>query len=102
VDDFLPRELWSLETTLDRVIDLTNDAALRATGLATVDLVRPDHALTQLIGEAAHERGIQAIKSPSATGVDAVLALFPENLGALTIKVELVEVWESVTDLSGK
>lgn len=101
VDDFLPRELWSLQTSLDSVIDLTDDAALRSAGLATADLVRPDHALTRQIGEAAHERGIQAIKSLSAAGVDAVLAVFPQNLGASTIEVELVEVWQTITDLSG-
>lgn len=98
--DLLPRELWSVETSLDQVIDLTDVATLDATGLAAADLIRPDHAFTQQIGEAAHERGIQAIRSPSATGVDEVLALFPQNLGSASLDVALVEVWESSKDLS--
>lgn len=101
VDDFLPRELWSLQASLDTVIDLTDPVALRSAGLGPADVVRPDHALTQQIGVAAHQRGVQAIKSPSATGVDAVLALFPQNLGASTIEIQLVEAWVSIEDLSG-
>jgi len=99
VEDFLPRELWSIGTDLEKVLDLTEISVLRSAGLDSPDLVRPTHALTQQIGEAAHERGIQAIKSPSATGVDEVLALFPENLGAATVQVELVDVWESIQDI---
>lgn len=97
--DLLPRELWSVTATLDRVLDLTAEVVLDALALAPTDLVRPEHAFTQQIGEAAHERNIQAIKSASATGVDDVLALFPENLGAAGMRVELLQVWESVSDL---
>lgn len=99
VSDLLPRELWSVATTLDRVLDLTDQAVLDALAIDTVDLVRPDHAFTQQIGEAAHERQIQGIRTPSATGVDHVLALFPENLGAATLSVDLVQVWEREQDL---
>ena len=45
------------------------------------------------------ERGVQAIKAPSATGVDDVLALFPENLALATVQLELEEVWESTHDV---
>lgn len=98
--DLLPRELWSLETSLDHVIDLMDGATLEATGLVAADLIRPDHTFTQQVGAAAHERGIQAIRSLSATGVDEVLALFPQNLGSGSLDVALVEVWESSKDLS--
>lgn len=94
VSDLLPRELWSVATTLERVLDLTDQPVLYTLGIATGDLVRPDHAFTQQIGEAAHERQLQAIRSPSATGIDQVLAVFPDNLGAATLRVELVQVWE--------
>jgi RES domain-containing protein len=99
VTDLLPRELWSIATTLERVLDLTDQSVLDTLGIDAGDLVRPDHAFTQQIGEAAHERQVQAIRSPSATGVDHVLAVFPENLGAATLRVELMQVWESEHDL---
>ncbi len=99
VEDLLPRELWSMAMELEKVLDLTDVSARTAVGLSLDDLVRPSHALTQQIGEAAHERGVQAIKSPSATGVDEVLALLRENLGGATLRVQLVEVWESSEDM---
>lgn len=99
VDDLLPRELWSIATSLERVLDFTDDSVLRSARIGPADLVRASHTFTQQIGEAAHERGVQAIRSPSTTGVDHVLALFPENLGAATLQVELLEVWESPKDV---
>lgn len=94
-EDLLPRELWSIATDLEKVLDLSDVLVLTAAGLGPTDLLRPGHTFTQQIGEAAHERGVQAIKAPSATGVDEILAVFPENLGRATLQVELVEVWES-------
>jgi RES domain-containing protein len=99
VGDLLPREMWSVSTSLDQVLDLTAAAELASLGIAMEDLTRPDHPFTQEIGEVAHERQVQAIRSPSATGVDDVLAVFSENLGAVTLHVELVETWSSVSDL---
>ena len=98
LSDLLPRELWSVAASLERVLDLTEPAALTSLGVASAELVRPDHAFTQQIGEAAHERGVQAIKAPSASGVDEVLAVFPENLGTITLQVELVQTWTTVDD----
>jgi hypothetical protein len=63
------------------------------------DLVRPAHGFTRQIGEAAHELRYQAIRSPSATDVDEILAVFPENLGAATLKPRLERVWATVDDL---
>lgn len=99
VDDLLPRELWSIATTLDKVLDLTDAFVVTSLGVDPVDLVRRDHVLTQEIGEAAHERGLQGVKSPSATGVDQILVILPENLGVTMLRVELVETWSSVSDL---
>ncbi len=99
VDDLLPRELWAVAAELDKALDLTEATVLASVGVAAPDLVRPDHAFTQQIGEAAHERGVQAVKAPSATGVDEILAIFPENLGGATLKVDLVEVWSLLRDL---
>lgn len=98
IDDLLPRELWSGAARLGRVLDLNDPSVPALIGVDTDELVRPDHAFTQQIGEAAHERGVQAIKAPSATDVDHVLAVFPENLGTTTLHIALVEVWSSVGD----
>ncbi|MFN2607922.1 MAG: RES family NAD+ phosphorylase [Acidimicrobiales bacterium] len=80
VEDLLPREIWSVATDLGKVLDLTDHSVCVAAAVDPAVLVRPGHRFTRQIGEAAHERGVQAIKSPSATGIDDVLALFPENL----------------------
>jgi RES domain-containing protein len=100
VVDLLPRELWSVQTSLERVLDLTDEDVLGSLEVLAEDLVRPDHAFTRQLGEAAHERGVQAIRSRSATGVDEVLAVFSENLGAVTVQVELIQVWSSEEDLA--
>lgn len=94
--DLLPRELWRFQLNLSSVLDLTNAAVLTATGLTLPDLVRPDHSFTQQIGEAAHERGFQAIRSASATGVDDVLAVLPHNLGGAHPELELLAVWDTI------
>lgn len=94
LEDLLPREVWSLAMKLDRVLNLADDATRLEAGLARADLMLPVHAFTQQAGEAAHERGYQAIRTASATGVDDVLVVFPENLGSVTIDVDLVLLWE--------
>lgn len=99
IEDLLPREVWSLTTQLSGVLDLTDIATLSAAGLVTADLVRPEHAFTQQVGEVAHERGVHAIKSPSVTGVAEILAIFPENLGTAVVDVDLLETWTSFGDL---
>ena len=99
VEDLLPRELWEITVGLNKVLDLTDATTLDALGLAPTDLIRDDHNYTQDIGEAAHEQGFQAIRSPSATGVDDVLAILPENLAGAVLRVELVREWRTLDDL---
>lgn len=101
VDALLPRELFEIRTELDNVLDLTDPAALDVLGIAPPDLVREDHRFTQEIGEAAHEHGFQAIRSPSATGVDQVLAIFPEQLAGAVLNVRLLGEWNTPDDLAG-
>jgi len=93
------RELYEILTDLDRVLDLTASDTLDALGIAPPDLVREDQLFTREIGEAAHEHGFQAIRSPSATGVDHVLALFPENLAGAALHIQLVSEWRTLADL---
>lgn len=100
VDALLPRELFEISADLDKVLDLTDAATLDTIGIAPPDLVREDHRLTQEIGEAAHEHAFQAIRSPSATGVDHVLAIFPEKLAGTVLDVRLLGEWNTPDDLA--
>jgi RES domain-containing protein len=99
IADLLPRELGQIESDLDNVLDLTDPTVLGELGLAVGDLVREDHQFTREIGEAAHEHGFQAIRSSSATGVDQVLAIFPERLAGAVLEVALVGEWTTPDDL---
>lgn len=100
VHALLPRELFEISAKLDKVLDLTDQATLEVLGIAPPDLVRKDHRFTQEIGEAAHEHGFQAIRSPSATGVDHVLAIFPEQLAGAVLQVKLLGEWTTPVDLA--
>ena len=84
---------------LTTVLDLTDEDTLTQLSVSNDDLVRTAHAFTQQIGEAAYEHHFQAIRSPSATGVDHVLAVFPENLADALFEVEMIGVWTNADDL---
>ena len=99
VEDLLPRELWEVTAELSRVLDLTDEHVLGVLGVDSIDLLRDDHRFTQSLGESAHEQGFQAIRSRSATGVDDIVAVFPENLADAALYVELTGVWSSISDL---
>lgn len=101
VADLLPRELWQLNAELTKVLDLTDPSTLRALDISTDDLIRDDHRFTQELGEAAHQHGFNGIRTPSATGVDHVLAILPENLSGVVVVAELIEVWTAIDDLRG-
>lgn len=95
----LPRELWLVDVEMDRVLDLTDLPTLRRLEIEHRDLIRGDYRLTRQIGEAAYEQRFQAVLTSSATGVDNVIAIFPENLGMSVLRVRLVEVWNALGDL---
>lgn len=99
VDGLLPRVLFRYETSLDRVLDLTSAETLDHVGVTTAQIVGADLTIPRQIGESAHATGSQAIRAPSATGVDHVLAVFPELLGSGRLMPELMERWESTNDL---
>lgn len=102
VEALLPRELYEVSTDLDKILDLTDAATLGSLGIEAADLVREDHRFTREIGEAAHEHAFQAIRSPSATGVDNVLAIFPETLAGAVLDVKLLGEWNTAEDLVGR
>ena len=99
-NDLLPRELWRLETGLGSILDLTDENTRSYLGISLSDVVSDNLEVTQQLGEAAYEHELQAIRSPSATGVDIVLAVFPENLGSTLLHPALDEMWEVAGDLS--
>jgi RES domain-containing protein len=99
IGDLLPRELWQLNADLTKVLDLTEPSTLTALDINTDDLTRDDHRFTQELGEAAHQHGFNGIRTPSATGVDHVLAIFPDNLAGVVLTAELIELWPTVDDL---
>jgi RES domain-containing protein len=100
VEGLLPRELYRYDVAFDRVLDLTSDETLSHLGVTTDQVIGVDLTIPRRIGESAHATGSQAILAPSATGVDEVLAVFPELLGSGRLVPELVERWESVDDLT--
>jgi RES domain-containing protein len=100
VEGLLPRDLYHYDVTLDRVLDLTSTVTLNHLEVTTDQVVGADLTTPRRIGEAAYATGSQAVLAPSATGVDKVLAFFPELLGSGRLVPELLERWESVEDLT--
>ena len=95
----MPRALYQYRLELERVLDLAAREARRQVGVSLEDLVGAEWTLCQSLGAAARDHGDQAIRAPSATGVDHVLIVFPEHLEGGLADVALVERWEEVSDL---
>jgi RES domain-containing protein len=100
VEGLLPRVLYRYETSLDHVLDLTSETTLKYLGITAAQVVGSDLTIPRQIGEAAHATGSQAIMAPSATGVDQVIAVFPELLGSGRALPEPLERWEAIEDLA--
>jgi RES domain-containing protein len=90
----LPRSLYRHQVVLGRVLDLTSRSVLRTLGVSPDTLTGPGWTETQDLGRAAHDTGWEALLTPSATLVDQVLAVFPDNIGPGAIAAELVETWK--------
>jgi len=99
LEGILPRVVYRYEIELTRVLDLTIHAVRQATGLKSEVLAGPDWTACQELGTTAHALGAQAILSPSATGVDNVLAVFVQHIGLGTLTPTLVEEWHQPSDL---
>lgn len=95
----LPRVLYRYDLDLARVLDLTRPDVREHIGVSERDLAGDDWSVCQTIGREAHDRGDQAIRTLSATGVDRVLVVFPELLGESLLDVTLVERWNAPSDL---
>lgn len=92
--DFLPRELYRIDVSLQAVVDLRAPSALAALGMTADELTGEDRRLTQAIGDAAHYLSVEAILAPSAAGTGDVLAVFTDVLeSASTLDVEHLGNW---------
>jgi RES domain-containing protein len=79
--------------------DLTDAGVRTEVGLGLEVLTGPDWATCQDLGATAHALGVQALRSPSAAGVDDVLAVFVQHIGLGTVEPKLVEEWHTLADL---
>ena len=98
-EGFLPRVLYEYDVAFASVLDLTDAQVLADFELEPEHLVDDDRALTQQLGELAHQFGYQALLRESATGVDAVLAVFTDNLRSGRLEPRIAERWETLADL---
>ena len=62
----LPRDLWRIEVSLERVADLSDEDRLRRVGLARPRPGRSDWPAYQQVGEALHAEEWPALVAPSA------------------------------------
>jgi hypothetical protein len=91
--------VYRYEVSLDRILDLTSQETLDHVGVTSPQIVGADLTIPRQIGEAAHDTGSQAIRAPSATGVDEILAVFPELIASGRLHPNLLEQWSSLSDL---
>lgn len=99
VEGLLPRLLFEYEVDLADVLDLRDPATRRAVRVTGHQLVAADWSVTQELGLTAHATGIAAIASPSATGVDDVLAVLLDNVGAGRLTPRELERWDKTSDV---
>lgn len=74
--DFLPRDLVTYDISLQHAIDLRVEEHARAVGLHHEQMTADEPASCQMVGEAAHHAGFEALLAPSATGVGDIAAVF--------------------------
>lgn len=97
---FLPRMLYEYEVRLRAVLDVRDETAQTAVGLAAEDLVADDPVQCQQVGEAAFTAGREGILAPSATGTGEVLAVFLERLSPASYVNDVKsQLWEEVPSL---
>lgn len=99
VEGLLPRVVYRYDVSLDLVLDLTSIKTLNHVGISIPQIVGADLTVPRQLGEAAHATGSQAIRAPSVTGTDEVLAVFPELLASGRLIPQVVEQWQALSDL---
>ena len=100
-EDFLPRDVCTLQIELQRVLDLRAPEALRAVGLDLAVIRGGDMVPCQRVGDAAHKLGFEGILAPSATGVGETLVIFELKLRRDSRVVQRDRVtWNVLSDLA--
>jgi RES domain-containing protein len=99
-DSFLPRTLYTYDVDLQNVLDVRIPEHRAALGLDAAALTGDNLGTCQALGEAAFACGREGIVAPSATGVESVVAVFPERLmPGSTVRDVDAEMWETVPPL---
>lgn len=99
IEGLLPRRVYRYQIELDKVLDLTTDGGRADVDVGLETLIGPDWSACQELGAAAYGLGVQAIRSPSATGVDDILAVFVQRIGVGGLHPTMVEEWRVLDDL---
>ena len=99
-EGFLPRQLWEISATSQCLLDLTDLANRARLSIAEDDLVSEEYRITHAIGLGVNRSNvIQAIRSPSATRQDDVLAIFRNKIDALDLSATLLDTWTTIGDI---
>lgn len=97
----LPRRLYTYRAELTHVLDLTTVGALARVALSSGDITSEDPSACQVVGEAAHYAGFEAVRAPSATGGGQVVAVFYDRLTAdAVIEPVSFEEWTALPSVS--
>lgn len=99
VEGLLPRLLYEYRVRLEHVLDLSADETRGHLGVSLEDLTSDDLTRPRALGQHAYHAGLQALRSPSATGVGEILAVFPELIPSDSLRPRLLEEWRLVEDL---
>jgi hypothetical protein len=95
-EDLLPRHLHRYEFDLSEILDLRDAKTLTAIGLPMSAIESDDPSLCRSVGEAAFYDGFEGLAAPSATGLGAVLAVFPSSLKpGSRVEPTSFEVWDA-------
>jgi hypothetical protein len=89
LDEIAMRVLTQIDVDLQRVFDWRREPVLRG------NLSHASYRQTQQLAAAAFNRGAEGILVPSATGIDANLVIFVDNLGDSS----RIEVVRQITDI---
>ena len=82
----------AVNVRLERVLDLTDAAALKQLGVSIQDLCGDSTELTREIGDAARLANIQAIRYPSAVNPRSCnVVIFEENIGSENLVLKTVD-----------
>lgn len=87
----LPRVLWRYDVDLEGVLDLADPDRRDDLGVDLDVLVGPDWRSCQRLGAAAYDAGVCALRTPSATGVGVVLAVFLPRVAPGRVEPHLAE-----------